>query len=47
MTIGESNDPRIIAVEVIDNLITAHLADGRPISGPPGCLVPACDGIKY
>jgi hypothetical protein len=29
-----SNDPRIMAVEVIDELITAHLPDGRTISVP-------------
>jgi Protein of unknown function (DUF2442) len=34
MTIVASNDPRIIAVEVTDDLITAHLADGRTISVP-------------
>jgi hypothetical protein len=32
MTIVVSNDPRILTVEVTDNLITAHLADGRTIS---------------
>jgi Protein of unknown function (DUF2442) len=34
MTIVASNDPRIMAVEVTDDLITAHLADGRMISVP-------------
>jgi Protein of unknown function (DUF2442) len=34
MTIVASNDPRIMAVEVTDDLITAHLADGRTISVP-------------
>jgi hypothetical protein len=34
MTIGASNDPRIMAVEVTDDLIIAHLADGRTISVP-------------
>jgi hypothetical protein len=34
MTIVASNDPRIMAVEVTENLITAHLADGRIISVP-------------
>jgi hypothetical protein len=34
MTIVVSNDPRILAVEVTDDLITAHLADGRTISVP-------------
>ena len=29
-----ANDPRIVAVEVTDDLITAHLADGRVISVP-------------
>lgn len=29
-----SNDPRVMAVEVIDELITAYLADGRTISVP-------------
>jgi len=29
MTIVASNDPRILSVEVADDLITAHLADGR------------------
>jgi hypothetical protein len=36
MTIAASNDPRIIAVEVINNLITPHLADVRTISVPLG-----------
>ena len=34
MTIVASNDPRILSVEVTDDLITAHLADGRTISVP-------------
>jgi hypothetical protein len=34
MTIVASNNPRITAVEVTDDLITAHLADGRTISVP-------------
>jgi hypothetical protein len=34
MTIVASNDSRITAVEVTDDLITAHLADGRTISVP-------------
>jgi Protein of unknown function (DUF2442) len=34
MTIVVSNDPRILSVEVTDDLITAHLADGRTISVP-------------
>ena len=34
MTIVGSNDPRILTVEVTDDLITAHLADGRTISVP-------------
>ena len=34
MTIGESNDPRIIAVEVIDNLPIWRMV--ATISGPPG-----------
>ena len=34
MTIVASNDPQIMAVEVTDDLITAHLADGRTISVP-------------
>ena len=34
MPIVASNDPRIMAVEVTENLITAHLADGRIISVP-------------
>ena len=32
MTIMASHDPRIMAVEVTDDLITAHLTDGRTIS---------------
>ena len=34
MTIVASNDPRILSVEVTDDLITAYLADGRTISVP-------------
>ena len=34
MIIVASNDPRILSVEVTDDLITAHLADGRTISVP-------------
>lgn len=34
MTIMASHDPRIMAVEVTDDLITAHLTDGRTISVP-------------
>jgi hypothetical protein len=34
MTILASKDPRIMAVEVTEDLITAHLADGRIISVP-------------
>jgi len=34
MTIAGSNDPRILMVEVTDDLITAHLADGHTISVP-------------
>ncbi len=34
MTTVASNDPRILTVEVSDDLITAHLADGRTISVP-------------
>jgi Protein of unknown function (DUF2442) len=34
MTIVASNDPRIVAVEVTEDLITAHLADDRIISVP-------------
>jgi hypothetical protein len=34
MTIVASNDPQILSVEVTDDLITAHLADGRTISVP-------------
>ena len=34
MTIVASNDPRIMTVEVTDDLIIAHLADGRTISVP-------------
>jgi hypothetical protein len=34
MTTVASNDPQIMAVEVTDDLITAHLADGSIISVP-------------
>jgi uncharacterized protein DUF2442 len=34
MSTVASHDPRIIAIEVTDELITAHLADGRTISVP-------------
>ena len=34
MTMVASNDSRITAVEVTDDMITAHLADGRMISVP-------------
>ena len=34
MTIVAGNDPRILTVEVTDELISAHLADGRTISVP-------------
>jgi hypothetical protein len=34
MTIVARNDPRILTVEVTDDLIRAHLADGRTISVP-------------
>jgi hypothetical protein len=34
MTIVASNDPRIMTVEVTDDLIIAQLADGRTISVP-------------
>jgi hypothetical protein len=34
MTIMASHDPQIMAVEVTDDLITAHLTDGRTISVP-------------
>jgi hypothetical protein len=34
MTMVARNDPRITAVEVTDDLITAHLADGRTICVP-------------
>jgi hypothetical protein len=34
MTIVASNAPRMLAVEVTDDLIIAHLADGRTISVP-------------
>jgi hypothetical protein len=34
MTIVARHDPRILTVEVTDELISAHLADGRTISVP-------------
>lgn len=34
MSIVASNDPRIMAVEVTDALLVAHLADGRTVSVP-------------
>jgi hypothetical protein len=34
MTAVANNDPRILTVEVTDDLITTHLADGRTISVP-------------
>ena len=34
MTTVGSNSPRIMALEVTEDLITAHLADGRIISVP-------------
>ena len=34
MTTAVNSDPRIMTVEVTDDLITAHLADGRTISVP-------------
>jgi hypothetical protein len=34
MTIMASHDARIMTVEVTDDLITAHLTDGRTISVP-------------
>ena len=34
MTIVASNDPRMLTVKVTDDLIIAHLADGRTISVP-------------
>ena len=34
MTTAVNNDPRIMTVEVTDDLITAHLVDGRTISVP-------------
>jgi hypothetical protein len=34
MTIVAGNDPRILTVEVTDELISARLADGRTISVP-------------
>lgn len=36
MSIANSSDPRIRRVEVTDEMITAHLADGRIISIPLG-----------
>ncbi len=34
MSTAASNDPRITAIEVTDDLITAQLADGRSVSVP-------------
>jgi hypothetical protein len=34
MNIAASNEPRIVALEVTDDLITAQLADGRGVSVP-------------
>ena len=34
MSIVASNDPRIMTVEVTEDLIIAHLADGRTVSVP-------------
>ena len=34
MTIVVSNDPQIMAVEITEDLITAHLSDGHIISVP-------------
>jgi hypothetical protein len=34
MTIVASNDPQIVVVEMTEDLIAAHLADGRIISVP-------------
>lgn len=34
MNIAASSEPRIVAVKVTDETITAHLADGRTISVP-------------
>jgi hypothetical protein len=34
MNTAASNDPRITAIEVTDDTITAHLADGRVVSVP-------------
>ena len=34
MTTAVNSDPRIMTVEVTDDLISAHLADGRTISVP-------------
>ena len=35
MNTVESSDPRIVAIEVTDDAITALLADGRTVSVPP------------
>ncbi|MEO8494290.1 MAG: DUF2442 domain-containing protein [Planctomycetota bacterium] len=34
MSTAASNDPRITTIEVTDDAITAHLADGRVVSVP-------------
>jgi len=34
MNTAASNDPRITAIELTDDTITAHLADGRVVSVP-------------
>ena len=34
MSIAANNDPRIMTVEVTEDLIIAHLADGRTVSVP-------------
>jgi hypothetical protein len=34
MNIAASNDPRIVRIEVTDDVITAELADGRTVSVP-------------
>jgi hypothetical protein len=34
MNIAASNEPRIVALEVTDEVITAQLADGRTVSVP-------------
>ena len=34
MSIAASNDPRIMTVEVTEDLIVAHLEDGRTVSVP-------------